>query len=101
MLILVLCSVAIPHAENWPAWRGPAANSVRGETNLPVRWWKTENIAWRLALPEWSGSTAIIWGEHIFLNVAEGRDLSGSPVLADGRIYVTNEDVRDPGGKRF
>jgi outer membrane protein assembly factor BamB len=62
-------------AENWPAWRGPLANGVSGETNLPVKWSKTENIAWRLALPEWSGSTAIIWGERIFLNVAEGTEL--------------------------
>ena len=62
-------------AENWPAWRGPSANGVSAETNLPVKWSKTENIAWRLALPEWSGSTAIIWGERIFLNVAQGTDL--------------------------
>ena len=62
-------------AENWPAWRGPWANGVSGETNLPVKWSKTENITWRLALPEWSGSTAIIWGERIFLNVAEGTEL--------------------------
>src|SRR5262245_35039655 len=62
-------------AENWPAWRGPAANGVSKETNLPVRWSKTENIAWRLALPEWSGSTAIIWGDRIFLNVAQGTEL--------------------------
>jgi outer membrane protein assembly factor BamB len=62
-------------AENWPAWRGPSANGVSTETNLPVKWSKTENIAWRLALPEWSGSTAIIWGERIFLNVAQGTEL--------------------------
>lgn len=62
-------------AENWPAWRGPSANGISKETNLPVKWSKTENIAWRLALPEWSGSTAIIWGERIFLNVAHGPDL--------------------------
>jgi outer membrane protein assembly factor BamB len=67
--------VARVDAENWPAWRGPAANGVSRETNLPVTWSKTENIAWRLALPEWSGSTAIIWGERIFLNVAQGTEL--------------------------
>jgi outer membrane protein assembly factor BamB len=71
-------SVAAPraHAENWPAWRGPTANGLSAETNLPVRWTKTENISWRLALPAWSGSTAIVWGDRIFLNVAEGNDLS-------------------------
>src|SRR5262245_44276530 len=62
-------------AENWPAWRGPSANGVSRESNLPVRWSRTENVTWRLALPEWSGSTAIIWGERIFLNVAQGTEL--------------------------
>ncbi len=30
----------------------------------------TQNVAWKLALPAYSGSTAIIWGELVFLNVA-------------------------------
>ena len=60
-------------AENWPQWRGPTLNGLSGETNLPVKWSTTENVAWKLAVPQWSGSTPIVWGEHIFLNVAEGR----------------------------
>jgi len=75
VLILVTFIAAPLRAENWPAWRGPTANGVSRETNLPSRWSKTENITWKLDLPEWSGSTAIIWGEHIFLNVAQGTDL--------------------------
>jgi outer membrane protein assembly factor BamB len=76
IVIFLIASIASPaHAENWPAWRGPAANGISRETNLPARWSKTENITWKLDLPEWSGSTAIIWGEHIFLNVAQGTDL--------------------------
>ena len=63
-------------AENWPQWRGPALNGVSAETNLPVRWSKTDNILWKLAMPAWSGSTPIVWGDRIFLNVAEGANLS-------------------------
>jgi outer membrane protein assembly factor BamB len=58
-------------AENWPAWRGPSANGLSGEKNLPVRWSKTENITWKVDLPAWSGSSPIVWGDRIFLNVAE------------------------------
>ena len=54
---------------------GPSLNGISAETNLPVKWSKTENITWKLALPAWSGSTPIIWGDRIFLNVAEGSDL--------------------------
>jgi outer membrane protein assembly factor BamB len=31
---------------------------------------QTENVAWKLSLPAYSGSTPIIWGDTIFLNVA-------------------------------
>jgi outer membrane protein assembly factor BamB len=76
LTIVLLCSTTVvPSAENWPQWRGPGLNGVSGEKNLPVRWSKTENIAWALALPEWSGSTPIVWGDRLFLNVAEGNDL--------------------------
>jgi outer membrane protein assembly factor BamB len=36
---------------------------------------ETKNVAWKLPLPAYSGSTPIIWGETIFLNVATGRRL--------------------------
>lgn len=63
-------------AENWPQWRGPQLNGVSREANLPLRWTKTDNVAWKLPLPERSGSTPIVWGERVFLNVAEGDDIS-------------------------
>jgi outer membrane protein assembly factor BamB len=56
---------------NWPSWRGPAGDGVSPETNLPVTWSPTSNIAWKLALPQFSGATPVIWGDTIFLNVAE------------------------------
>jgi outer membrane protein assembly factor BamB len=62
-------------AEQWPQWRGPSMNGVSGETDLPVRWSKTENITWTLPLPAWSGSTPIVWADRIFLNVADGSNL--------------------------
>jgi outer membrane protein assembly factor BamB len=73
-VLLAFFAAASPRAENWPAWRGPSANGISRETNLPVKWSKTESITWRLPLPAWSGSTAIVWGDRIFLNVAEKGD---------------------------
>jgi outer membrane protein assembly factor BamB len=62
-------------AENWPQWRGPSLDGVSRETNLPVRWTRDENIAWKLPLPTKSGATPIIWGDKIFLNIADKQDL--------------------------
>ena len=63
-------------AQNWPQWRGPALNGVSAEKNLPVKWTTDENVAWKVAMPGWSGSTPIIWRNHVFLNVAENGNLS-------------------------
>ena len=62
-------------AENWPQWRGPTLNGISGEKNLPVKWSATENVTWKVPVPQYSGSTPIIWGEHIFLNVADQGSL--------------------------
>ncbi|PYR94328.1 MAG: hypothetical protein DMF84_05810 [Acidobacteria bacterium] len=60
-----------PRADNWPQWRGPSMNGLSAEKNLPVRWNHAENITWKLPLPAWSGSTPIVWGDRLFLNVAD------------------------------
>ena len=80
-----LLLVATAGAENWPQWRGPMNNGISGETNLPVKWSQTENVAWRLALPGKGGSTPVIWGERIFLTSAAGDDLVLLCVGADGK----------------
>ena len=80
LAVLVLGGiVAVPTlaaTENWPNWRGPARTGVSTETNLPTEWDTETNIAWKVAMPAWSGSTPIIWGERIFLNVADGENIS-------------------------
>jgi outer membrane protein assembly factor BamB len=63
-------------AEDWPQWRGPMLNGTSSEKNLPIRWSTTENVTWKLAMPERSGSTPIVWGDHVFLNVGEGSSLA-------------------------
>ena len=73
--ILVL-GVSPLAADHWPQWRGPMLNGESAEKNLPVRWSTTENVTWKLAVPERSGSTPIVWGDHVFLNVGEGSNLA-------------------------
>ena len=71
-VILLLGSAGLGFAApNWPHWRGPTRNGLSDETNLPLRWSTQENIHWKVALPGRSGSTPIIWGEHIFVTITE------------------------------
>jgi outer membrane protein assembly factor BamB len=67
--LVAVAAITTLSADNWPQWRGPALNGVSTEKGLPVKWSESENISWRLPMPGRSGSTPIIWGEHIFLNV--------------------------------
>jgi outer membrane protein assembly factor BamB len=60
-------------AANWPAWRGPEGTGVTRETNLPLTWSATENVKWKIELPEPGNSTPIIWNDRIFLTQAVGE----------------------------
>ena len=99
VLVAGLASPAL--ADNWPQWRGPQLNGVSREANLPLRWTQQENVAWKLPLPGRSGSTPIVWGDRVFLNVAEGDDISlwtvdraTGQVLWKQRLGGGNQTVR-------
>lgn len=66
--LLVLASPAF--ADNWPAWRGPTGQGVTAEKNLPTKWSATENVKWKIPLPDAGNSTPIVWGDKIFLTQA-------------------------------
>ena len=95
-------------AENWPQWRGPNLNGISNEKNLPVHWSPTENVAWKLAMPSKTGATPIIWGNNIFLNVADGDNLylwcvdktKGTPIwkklIAGGNYKINKQNMSSP-----
>ena len=70
--VFAFVSLTLVHADNWPQWRGPALNGISTEKNLPFKWGPEENVTWKLEMPAWSGSTPIIWNNHIFINMSEG-----------------------------
>jgi len=72
-------------ADSWPQWRGPSLDGVSTETNLPTRWSATENVAWKVPLPAFSGSTPVIWEDTVFLNVATARSTGGMELWAIDR----------------
>ena len=64
---VVLLSVTIASAENWPAWRGADGSGVSTEKNLPLNWTTSENVRWKVPLPEPCNSTPIVWEDRVFL----------------------------------
>jgi outer membrane protein assembly factor BamB len=108
LVIILLASTSIVNADNWPQWRGPDLNGTSNEKSSPVRWSTTENVHWRIALPGWSGSTPIVWGDHVFLHVADGDDLflwcverkQGSVIwkkrLGGGNVKMRKQNMSSP-----
>lgn len=70
---LMFSSVA--RSENWPAWRGPTGQGISTEQDLPVSWSATENVRWKVALPESGNSSPIVWGDRVFITQASERTL--------------------------
>lgn len=69
-LVLALLASAVRGGEtDWPQFRGPTGQGLSAAVRVPVEWSATANVAWKVAVP--------------------GRGWS-SPVLADGRIYLTS-----------
>lgn len=79
-------------ADNWPQWRGPSLDGTSDESDLPLRWSRDENVAWTLPLPERSGSTPIVWEEHVFLVV--GASPEESDELWLWNVERTSGEVR-------
>jgi outer membrane protein assembly factor BamB len=61
---------------DWPAWRGPTGIGISAESKLPVKWSSTENLRWRVPLPEPGNSTPIVSKGRLFLTQAVGDERS-------------------------
>lgn len=72
-LLAVHCAVATT-ASDWPEFRGPQGNGHVTDNVIPVTWNETENVTWKVNVP--------------------GRGHS-SPVIADGKIWLTTAIVEE------
>lgn len=70
----LVCATGV--AENWPQFRGPTGQGISTETNLPLKWSSTENVAWKTPIPGQSWSSPIVWGERVFLTTATDNGVS-------------------------
>ncbi len=74
LISLLILGPALASAEDWPHWRGPGRSGV-APGSAPLEWSSEKNVVWTLPLPELSGATPIVWGDRVFLNVADGERL--------------------------
>lgn len=74
-LILMLSTACVANAD-WLRFRGPNGSGVSEDTvELPTRWSKGENTAWKVALPGAGVSSPIIVGDKVFVTCYSGYGL--------------------------
>ena len=66
---LTLCCLQLGGAD-WPRFRGPGGNGIDDSARLPAEFSATHNAAWRIKTPQGVSS----------------------PVIANGRLYLTGHD---------
>ena len=76
LALLVALGVASTLAEDWPAFRGPTGQGHSAEADLPLEWDESHNVTWKTPVP------GLGWS---------------SPVIADGRVWLTAA-LDDDGG---
>jgi outer membrane protein assembly factor BamB len=75
-LLPLLCTFwALPlWAEEWPGWRGPRGDGTSGETNVPLKWGKDENVRWKAPIPGVGHSSPVVWGDRVFVTSCLEKD---------------------------
>ncbi len=86
---LLITHLSVAFSDDWPQWRGPQGDGNCDERGLPTRWSATENVAWKIPLPEPGNSTPVVWGDRIFVTqpiVAQNRRTLMCFNRADGKL---------------
>ena len=95
--VVAAASVQTSARENWPQWRGPGGQGVSTETQVPTEWQPDRNIAWKTELPGSGHSSAVVWGDRVFVTAAiEGDVVPGARAVehtVEGKPWVHPESV--------
>jgi outer membrane protein assembly factor BamB len=94
---------AEPKTQNWPQFRGPTGQGLSMAINVPIRWSKDDNIAWKTPIPGEGWSSPIYYRGRLFVTTATKADDNGEISLraialdaADGRVLWNVEAQSAP-----
>ena len=99
---LALLNLNTASADDWPAWRGPKGNGISMESEAPMKWSASENIAWRTEIPGRGRSSPIVSGDRVFVTTGVEDDQSRRVICisrTDGKILWSQSVHSGPGGK--
>ena len=73
LILLLAAATLTATAADWANWRGPNHNGSTTAAGLPVKFSKSENIAWRVPMPGPSAATPIILGDRVFVSTTDPK----------------------------
>lgn len=81
-----MLSVPSMQGQEWTRFRGPNGTGISEAKTVPVQWTEAE-LNWKTALPGSGHSSPVLWGSRIFVQAAQGGELSVVCVdERDGRV---------------
>lgn len=85
--------------DSWQGFLGPVPTSVQAD-DLPLEWTPESNVAWQVGLPGYGQSSAVVWGNQVYVTMVEGAkkeilrivayDLNDAKVLWQQDIATKN-----------
>lgn len=69
-LIALTCVATIARSADWPQFRGPAADGVAAESQVPAEWSPDSHVKWKIQIPGYGWSCPIILGDKVFVTTA-------------------------------
>ena len=102
-LFAALCLFAFSAAQagDWPSFRGPNGNGIAYEKNVPTKWGKDDNVAWRVALPGPGNSSPIVSAGRVFVACAAQKGKKRNLYCYDRKdgkqLWVKTVEVSDVG----
>jgi outer membrane protein assembly factor BamB len=99
--LLLLAAIPVT-AANWPAFRYDGLG-IAPEKTAPVKWSASENVRWRVALPDQGNSSPIVWSNQVFITQAQGEKRSvicfdranGKQLWQEGVSYAGKDDTHE------
>jgi len=91
MALLGSAALATP----WPSWRGPNSDQTTPDTGFPLKWSATNQVRWKVTLPDAGNSSPVVWENKVFLTQAT-EDGKRRSLLAFDRStgrQLWNQDV--------
>ncbi|MEE2641694.1 MAG: PQQ-binding-like beta-propeller repeat protein, partial [Planctomycetota bacterium] len=67
LLGIFLLSAVCGGEEQWNQFRGPGGDGISSAQQLPVRFSETENIRWKIQVPDSGWSSPVVWGDEVWL----------------------------------